>query len=56
MAKIFGIVEDILIVGYDASGADHDRTVCRILQICKKENLKLIKDKCHFKYTIVPFF
>ena len=31
-------------------------TNCRVLQICRQVNLKLIKDKCNFKCTQVPFF
>ena len=27
-----------------------------VSQICRKENLKLNKDKCHFRCTSVPFF
>ena len=41
-------------VGYDDDGKDHDITVCVILQICGKENLKLNKDKCHFRCTSAP--
>ena len=26
------------------------------LQICHQENLKLKKNKCHFRYMMVPFF
>ena len=32
---LFDIV-DILIVGCDDNGADHDSTVCRVLHICTK--------------------
>ena len=43
---------DILNVGYDGDGIDHNRT----LHICKKENLKVSKDKYQFRCTSVLFF
>ena len=56
MPNVFGIVDDILIVGYDDSSRDHDETVYKVLQRCSAVNLKLNKDKCHFRCTSVPFF
>ena len=53
--NVFGIAGDILIVGYEADDKDHDKTVGRVLQRCKKVNLKLNKDKFHFRCTSVPF-
>ena len=38
----FGIVDDILIIGYDENGADHDaavKAVHRVLQRYKEVNL-----------------
>ena len=54
--NIFGIVDDILVAGYEADGKDHDEMVQRELQRCRPVNLKLNKDKCHFRCTSVPFF
>ena len=48
MLYVSGIVNDISILGYDKDGEDHDTPLCRIFQICRKENLKLSKDNCHF--------
>ena len=31
MPNIFGIVDDILVTGYEADGRDHDETVQRVL-------------------------
>ena len=45
-----------LIVVYNENGIDHDRTLCRILKICRKENLKLNKDKYRFRCISIPFF
>ena len=30
---MYGIADDILVVGYDSNEADYDRTLCRVLQI-----------------------
>ena len=47
----FGIVDDILVIGYNENGADHDSAVYKMLQRCKEVNLKLNKEKCHFRCT-----
>ena len=54
--KVFGIADDILVIGYDKDGADHDRAVYKVLKCCQDVNLKLNKDKCHFRCTSIPFF
>ena len=54
--QFFGIEDDMLVVGYDSDGKDHDETLQQVLQICRQVNLKLNKDKCHFRCTSVPFF
>ena len=56
MPNVFGIADDILVVGYDSDGKNHDDTLWQILQICRHANLKLKKDKCHFRCTSVQFF
>ena len=56
MPKVFGIADDILVIGYDKNGAGHDAVVHKVLQRCKKVNLKLNKEKCHFRCTSIPFF
>ena len=53
--NVFYIADVFLIVGYD-DGTDHGTTLCKVLQKCRKENLKLNKDKCHFRCTSIPFF
>ena len=55
LLNAFGIADDILIEGYDDSGTDQDRAVCRVVQTCRKEKPKLKTDKCHFRSTSVPF-
>ena len=32
MPNVFGIVDHILVIGYDKSGADHDAAVHKVLQ------------------------
>ena len=56
MPNIFGIGDDILIIGYDNDGTDHDEAVHKVQQRCKEVNLKLNKEKCHFRCTSIPFF
>ena len=48
MPNVFGIVDDILVAGYEADGTNHDKTVWRVLQRWRQVNLKLNRDKCHF--------
>ena len=54
--KVFGIADDILVIGYNKDGTDHDRAVYKVLKCCQDVNLKLNKDKCHFRCTSIPFF
>ena len=57
LPNVFGIAGDILVVGYEADGKNHDETLWRVLQICRQVNLNLNKNKCHFRwYTSVLFF
>ena len=56
MLNVFGIVDDILVVGYEDNGRDHDETVWKVLQRCRDINLKLNKDKCHGRCKSIPFF
>ena len=49
LPNVFGIGDDILVVGHDNGGKDHDKTLWQVLQICRNVNLKLNKDKCHFR-------
>ena len=48
MQNMFGIADDILVIGYDEDRIDHDEAVYNMLRQCKEVNLKLDKDKCHF--------
>ena len=55
LPNVFGFADNILVVGYDRDGKDHDDTLQQILQVCQQVNLKLNKDKCHFRCLQVPF-
>ena len=35
LLNVFGIVDDIIIVGYDADGRDYDRMLRQVMQICQ---------------------
>ena len=54
--NVFGIADDILVIGYDKDGTGHDKTVYKVLRQCQDVNLKLNEDKCHFRCTSIPFF
>ena len=56
MPSVFGIADDILVIGYDKDGTDHDEAVYKVLRWCQDVNLKLNKDKCHFRCMSIPFF
>ena len=34
---VFGIADDILVVGYECNGPDHAKTLQKVQQICRKE-------------------
>ena len=56
MPNVFGIADDILVIGYDKDGTDHNEEVYKVLKQCQDVNLKLNKEKCHFRCTSIPFF
>ena len=56
MPNVFGIADDISVIGYDKDGADHDEAVYKVLKQCQDVNLKLNKEKYHFRCTLIPFF
>ena len=56
MPIVFSNADDILVVGYEDDGRDHDEMVQKVLKTCRKVNLKLNKDMCHFRCTSAPFF
>ena len=54
--NVFGIADDILVIGYDKDRTDHDKTVNKVLKHSQDVNLKLSKKKCHFRCMAIPFF
>ena len=53
MPNVFGIADDILVIGYDKDGTDHDEVVYKVLKWCQDVNVKLNKKK---RCTSIPFF
>ena len=56
MPNVFGIADDILVIGYDKNGADHNKAVYSVLRQCQDVNLKLNKERCNFRCTSILFF
>ena len=56
LPNVFGMADDILVVGYESDGKDHDKMLQKVLQVCRQVNFKLNKDKSHFRCTTVPCF
>ena len=42
--NVFGSADDILVLGYDAHGKDHDDALQRVLQKCRQVNLKISRE------------
>ena len=40
LPNVFGIADDILVVGYEADGKDHDKILQRVLKMCRQVNQK----------------
>ena len=38
MPNVFGITDEILVIGYDEDGMDHDTAVHKVLWQCKEVN------------------
>ena len=55
IVNVLGIADDILALGYDNYGIDHDNKLWRV-QIYRKENQKFNKDKCTRRCKLVQFF
>ena len=45
-----------MVVGYGSNGKGYDNTLQKVLQVSRCVNLKLNKDKCHFRCTSIPIF
>ena len=56
MPNVFEIADDILVIEYDKNGTNHDVAVYNVLRQCEDVNLKLNKDKYHFRCASIPFF
>ena len=57
MPNVFGIAYGILIAGFDEQvRTNHNKTLEKVLHVCRQVNLNLNKDNCHFRCTSIPFF
>ena len=54
MPNVFGIADDTLVTGYNKDGTHHDEAVYKVLKQCPDVNLKLNKEKCHFRCMSIP--
>ena len=43
MSDVFHIADDVLIAGFDEQAKDHDKTLEKVLWVCRKVHLKLSK-------------
>ena len=50
------IADDIVTVGYDNNGSDHDRNVWQVLKTAHCEGMKFNLDKCMVCSEAIPFF
>ena len=50
MPGIFDIADDHLQTGFDEEGKDHDKTLDKVIWVCRKANVKL------FRCNSIPFF
>ena len=55
LQNVSSIAYDILVLGYESDGRDHDEMLWQVLQMCRHVNLKFNKDKYHFRCTSVLF-
>ena len=56
LSKAVSIASKLLLVGSDHNGVDHDRTLYRVLQMHRKENLKPNKETGYIRCTSIPLF
>ena len=56
MPNVFGIADDISVIEYKKGGTDHEEAVYKVLKWHQDVNLKLNKEKYHFRCTSIPFF
>ena len=56
MPQVTGIADDLVIIGYDEDGADHDRNLKAFLERTREKGIKLNPDKCIIRCTRIPFY
>ena len=56
ISQVACIADDIIIIGYKEDHSDHDKAFSTLLQIARKNNVKLNYDKLQYRQTQVDFF
>ena len=56
ISQVACIADDIIIIGYKDNHSDHDKAFSTLLQVARKNNVKLNYDKLQYKQTQVDFF
>ena len=56
ISQVACIADDIIIIGYKEDHSDHDKAFSTLLQVARKNNVKLNYDKLQYKQTQVDFF
>ena len=54
LPNAFGIANDILAVGYDNDGMDHDNTSRRVILICQKSKYEIKSRQMLFQMYVSP--
>ena len=53
---VTGIVDNIVVVGYQEDGKDHDANLKAVLERARETGIKLNPDKLKVKCKKIPFF
>ena len=54
LPNLFGIADDILVIGYKADRKDHDETLQRVLQVCRPSDFEIKQRQVSFQVYINP--
>ena len=49
LPNVFSIADSILVKHSDSDSKDQDEMLWQVLQICRRMNLNLTENKCHFR-------
>ncbi len=54
--NVMGIADDIIIVGYQEDGSDHDKALIAVLQWARAKGPKMNPDKLIIRVREIPFY